>query len=664
MAVAQRGPWGLKPDFEKMPRVLRKATRWVTWKARIKPDGSVGKQPYQANGKPASVVNPTDWCTYDEAVAAYRADPSLSGIGFVLTKSTRPVTCLDLDKCLDADGKLSAHAHAIVEAADSYTELSPSGKGVRIILMGDAGAFIVPGTECYTQESKRFVTITGHRIANSGDVGPVNEALLGILDEIRPRKGDQETVDKIRENKEQIRKILLQMDSSEWEGYEKWLELGMAIHHQFDGDDDGLDLWDELSQQLVNYEQDELIKKWDSFGGGGGKPVTLRTFLKEAKEQGVNIKPVANPEDFPDLDEDPPEASDKPPKPGSEDPKPGRPAWLMGGVEMLGTPPPMQIVEELFAMKQVSMITGAPGAGKSFLGLHAGYCVSRGDDFFGRRVRQGNVVYLAYEGVAALQQRARAIESVQGKAWPRGMVCGSPPVSMSTEGWGKTLGDDLVSFKPKLIVVDTLAAALPGMSTSDEGIMGKLMSELRAWAVKWNCHIMVIHHPPKGGGTTGLQLVRGSGVIEGDLDTLLFVQKDTRTGLVTATVAKQRSLGSFGEEFIYKLQSCRTGMETQWGLEKAAYLSEEVTPEDKLDPTIESLRIMVRQAIQDAGGVGIDKGEWLTIKERWIATEDRLSGLAEDTIKERQRNAVRQMSDEFKFIRGGNQQISRVETLM
>ena len=65
--------------------------------------------------------------------SALDAAPRYSGVGYVFAFSD-PYTGIDLDGCLDADGQIADWAAAIVTRLDSYTELSPSGRGLHVIV--------------------------------------------------------------------------------------------------------------------------------------------------------------------------------------------------------------------------------------------------------------------------------------------------------------------------------------------------------------------------------------------------------------------------------------------------------------------------------------------------------------------------------------------------
>lgn len=84
---------------------------------------------------------------------------------------------------------------------------------------------------------------------------------------------------------EEIRFQLMKIRGNE--DYERWREIGMALFHQFDGGEEGLEMWHEWSESADNYDHDELDKKWESFriDGKNRAPITARTIIKLAKEE-------------------------------------------------------------------------------------------------------------------------------------------------------------------------------------------------------------------------------------------------------------------------------------------------------------------------------------------------------------------------------------------
>ena len=82
-------------------------------------------------------------------------------------------------------------------------------------------------------------------------------------------------------NDEQINELLTWCDPQD---YDEWLKVGMALHHE--RPEDGLVLWDIWSQAGDKYQGvDDLAYRWEGFGQGGQKPITLRTLIIYAKNR-------------------------------------------------------------------------------------------------------------------------------------------------------------------------------------------------------------------------------------------------------------------------------------------------------------------------------------------------------------------------------------------
>jgi len=76
--------------------------------------------------------------------------------------------------------------------------------------------------------------------------------------------------------------FLRDLDHDEWcFDYEGWLKVGMALHHEFGGDDmEALEIWHEFSRAADNYDADALDDKWKSFGKDKRRrPVSFGTII-------------------------------------------------------------------------------------------------------------------------------------------------------------------------------------------------------------------------------------------------------------------------------------------------------------------------------------------------------------------------------------------------
>ncbi|MDR1777729.1 MAG: DUF3987 domain-containing protein [Desulfovibrio sp.] len=107
---------------------------------------------------------------------------TVSGVGFVLTEADQFIG-IDLDNCVAGAGQLEPWAAEVITRLGSYSELSPSGRGVRIFLKG-----AMPGdrnrrgnVEVYSK--KRYLTVTGAIIGDNKGIVENQDGLQWLSDE-------------------------------------------------------------------------------------------------------------------------------------------------------------------------------------------------------------------------------------------------------------------------------------------------------------------------------------------------------------------------------------------------------------------------------------------------------------------------------------------------
>ncbi|WP_202905391.1 hypothetical protein, partial [Luteimonas abyssi] len=115
------------------------------------------KVPYQINGEKANSTNPRTWTSF---YSTWEHEHKFSGIGYVVTEND-PYTVIDLDDCIE-NGVINPEAQSLINAFDSYTEYSQSGKGIHIFIKarkpGNRSKNTEKGIEIY--DSKRFIVMT------------------------------------------------------------------------------------------------------------------------------------------------------------------------------------------------------------------------------------------------------------------------------------------------------------------------------------------------------------------------------------------------------------------------------------------------------------------------------------------------------------------------
>jgi hypothetical protein len=167
---------------------IRDLRQWVCWRSEER-DGKPTKIPYSPiTGRRASSTDPDTWGDYPEAVRACRKR-GYDGIGFVFTEDD-PFCGVDLDRCLNtATGEIEPWAREIIEELHSYTEVSPSGTGVHILLSAvlPEGRNRKNRIEIY--DRSRYFTVSGRHL--EGTPRTIEERQDQLLDVRRRVLGEQ-----------------------------------------------------------------------------------------------------------------------------------------------------------------------------------------------------------------------------------------------------------------------------------------------------------------------------------------------------------------------------------------------------------------------------------------------------------------------------------------
>ena len=163
-----------------IPAMLRERPQWVLWKTgERKPGDKPTKLPHDVRGVLAKADDASTWNAFD-AVAEQFSKGGYDGIGYEF--STDDGLCgIDLDGCRDLQtGAVTEWARKIILDLDSYAEVSPSGTGVKVFLLGKSPfergrKSKVSAPKCSDKEPAievydhgRYFAVTGLRLA-----GPV-----------------------------------------------------------------------------------------------------------------------------------------------------------------------------------------------------------------------------------------------------------------------------------------------------------------------------------------------------------------------------------------------------------------------------------------------------------------------------------------------------------
>lgn len=170
-ATARRHPL---PAAEAIPAELRELPQWVAWKW-----AGQDKLPVDPHtGALAKTNDPLTWASFQEAYEYARKHRL--GVGFVFSEGD-PFVGIDLDDIRDPEtGAIAVQHFERIEAFASYAEISPSGRGAKVVLKARLGrAWKKPGIEIYPHG--RFFTITGEHLPGMPTAIEEGQAALDAL---------------------------------------------------------------------------------------------------------------------------------------------------------------------------------------------------------------------------------------------------------------------------------------------------------------------------------------------------------------------------------------------------------------------------------------------------------------------------------------------------
>lgn len=511
------------------PAALRELKQWLVWK--FEPNPKPGKKdlkvPYYAKSgtkrgwmpgvrsKKVGQGSPEELpllVTFDEALAAAQ-ERGMTGIGLAMVPG-QPVTALDFDHCV-VDGAIDPAVEALI--VGTYSEISPSGTGVRAFVLGDLGdrsdahpedgAF---GFETYT--TSRFVTFTGDvtEIAElTGSENTVAEPSQLLLDTCEKRFGPRvvRQISVGKSDKERVGLTDAQIaEVLKWVAvgdHNRWMAVGMAIHHETEGE--GQWLWDEWSQLGADYEgPDEIQYKWSTIGNYTGNEKTFWSVLREAQAQGCPVDvDTASPDEFELL------------------PMPvGGKFNIRSHADFAGQVRSVRwIVKDFLPHAQLGVLFGESGSGKTFASYDLCAAICRGIEWNGKRVTKGRVLYVVAEGVAGFVNRIKAYCHQQGiKPSDIDMdVISDLTPNLLEPAQITDLIRDIQAREPyDLIVMDTFAQVMPGANENSGEDVGKALAECKRIHRHTGAMVLLVHHSGKDAskGARGWSGLRAAADVE------------------------------------------------------------------------------------------------------------------------------------------------------
>lgn len=194
--------------------------------------------------------------------------------------------------------------------------------------------------------------------------------------------------------------------------------------------------------------------------------------------------------------------------------------------ELLEMPQPDWLVDGIFP-QGLSVMFGAPKAGKSYLALSMAWSLATGSPWFSRnRGREPQqVLYLAGEGVGDLRLRAEALLE-HTDTHPGGRLAWWPvSLQLSNPTDAARLRLEVEKLGAKVVIVDTWARYAGVRDENDAAQTQQAVNALEA-LTRNGVSVVVVHHASKQG------VMRGSSALAGAVEAAVRVEINDGTGEV------------------------------------------------------------------------------------------------------------------------------------
>jgi hypothetical protein len=189
-------------------------------------------------------------------------------------------------------------------------------------------------------------------------------------------------------------------------------------------------------------------------------------------------------------------------------------------------PRKQSLVHDFLGAGEISCWFGQPGAGKSTVVIDLACHVAAGKNWFGRRVLQGGVLYVAAERADVVKRRMAAFRKHYDEQDIPLAVVGGPADLRTISEHARLIAEyaqsleDMFGTPVRLIIIETVNRVLAGGNENDSADMGGLINTLSHVQEATGAHILTVHHTPIKGNR-----LRGHSSLLGACDTTILVEK-------------------------------------------------------------------------------------------------------------------------------------------
>ena len=255
---------------QNIPADLKAIKGWVVWEAKDKAkpqQGKFDKIPYYPSGQirkgtQGSEQDKARLGSFEQAHEAFKDNPQFAGLGLAMLPDWGLVA-FDGDGCLNEAGEIDLDVDGLTSG--TYTEVSPSGKGIRAFFKGTYKTVRRGSREAYSVT--QFVTVTGDALDDT--------RTLRCLEDVRPLLAEmfaQPIVAKTNHssafakgNGQLLDDLRAALEFLDPDPHDEWVATGHALKTAPLEPQAKVELYHEWSAKSDKYSYAECQAKWESF---------------------------------------------------------------------------------------------------------------------------------------------------------------------------------------------------------------------------------------------------------------------------------------------------------------------------------------------------------------------------------------------------------------
>lgn len=197
--------------------------------------------------------------------------------------------------------------------------------------------------------------------------------------------------------------------------------------------------------------------------------------------------------------------------------------------DLLNRPAKTWLIDRIIGPGDIGMIYGAPGCGKTFVGIDLIISACAGQSFAAGEftvTRPITVAYCAGEGLSGLGDRFSSAMARYGMDDLPGFFFSETVPQLYQAPMGDSIGRFVTDWQAQgggaldLLFVDTLHSATVGADENSAEDMGRVLAECKAAVKALGCAVFLVHHSNKNG--TG---ERGSSALRGAMDVMIEIKR-------------------------------------------------------------------------------------------------------------------------------------------